>query len=54
MPSPLALYITGLGHQYPPYLMTPDKFDQLAARFHDTERPGYVPKPTYIISPSQP
>ncbi|KAJ0427167.1 thiolase-like protein [Aspergillus carlsbadensis] len=40
MPTPPALYITGLGHQYPPYLMTPDKFDQLASRFHDTERPG--------------
>ncbi|KAL3453050.1 thiolase-like protein [Aspergillus insuetus] len=40
MATPPALYITGLGHQYPPYSMTPDKFDQLAARFHDTERPG--------------
>ncbi|KAL2838942.1 chalcone synthase B [Aspergillus pseudodeflectus] len=40
MTTPPALYITGLGHQYPPYLMTPDQFDQLAARFHDTERPG--------------
>ncbi|KIM98592.1 hypothetical protein OIDMADRAFT_43477 [Oidiodendron maius Zn] len=33
------LWITGLGSQYPPYLHTPEKFSNLAKRFHDTEKP---------------
>ncbi|KAJ5164934.1 uncharacterized protein N7500_006764 [Penicillium coprophilum] len=35
-----ALYITGLGSQYPPYLLGPDDLEKLAARFHDVSRPG--------------
>ncbi|KAL2833963.1 thiolase-like protein [Aspergillus pseudoustus] len=40
MPASTGLYITGLGHQYPPYLQTPDKLDEFASRFYDTERPS--------------
>ncbi|KAJ5512753.1 hypothetical protein N7463_002305 [Penicillium fimorum] len=35
-----ALYITGLGSQYPPYLLGPEDLEKLAARFHDVSRPG--------------
>ncbi|CAG7941851.1 unnamed protein product [Penicillium salamii] len=35
-----ALYITGLGSQYPPYLLGPKDLDKLAARFCDLSRPG--------------
>ncbi|KAJ5316723.1 hypothetical protein N7508_001231 [Penicillium antarcticum] len=40
MVSKSALYITGLGSQYPPYLMAPEKLDDLAERFGDTSSPG--------------
>lgn len=35
-----ALYITGLGSQYPPYLLGPKDLDKLAARYHDVNNPG--------------
>ncbi|KAJ5360187.1 hypothetical protein N7517_009378 [Penicillium concentricum] len=35
-----ALYITGLGSQYPPYLLGPEDLEKLAARSHDVSRPG--------------
>lgn len=35
-----ALYITGLGSQYPPYLLGAKDLDNLAARFYDVTRPG--------------
>ncbi|KAJ5836386.1 hypothetical protein N7447_002412 [Penicillium robsamsonii] len=35
-----ALYITGLGSQYPPYLLGPDDLEKFVARFHDVSRPG--------------
>ncbi|KAK4861374.1 hypothetical protein LT330_004290 [Penicillium expansum] len=35
-----ALYITGLGSQYPPYLLGPEDLEKLTARFHDVSRPG--------------
>jgi type III polyketide synthase len=35
-----ALYITGLGSQYPPYLLTPENLDELAERFSDNSSPG--------------
>ncbi|KAF3401899.1 Polyketide synthase 5 [Penicillium rolfsii] len=38
-PAP-ALYITGLGSQYPPYLLSPEDLEDLAARFHDVNNPG--------------
>ncbi|OGM50389.1 hypothetical protein ABOM_000925 [Aspergillus bombycis] len=38
--QPPGLYITGLGHQYPPYLLGPGELDKFAARFYDVERPG--------------
>ncbi|CAG7918058.1 unnamed protein product [Penicillium olsonii] len=38
-PSP-ALYIIGLGSQYPPYLLGPRDLDQIAGRFCDLNRPG--------------
>ncbi|KAK0124167.1 hypothetical protein ONS95_009149 [Cadophora gregata] len=34
------LWITGLGSQYPPYLLGPEKLEQLASKFHDIENPG--------------
>lgn len=40
--SPPGLYITGLGSQYPPYLLDPEKLEILAAQFYDVQRPGYV------------
>jgi len=33
------LWITGLGSQYPPYLLAPDTFNTLASKFHDMEKP---------------
>ncbi|KAF6790305.1 chalcone synthase B [Colletotrichum sojae] len=33
------LWITGIGSQYPPYLITPEKFVNYAKRFHDVEKP---------------
>lgn len=33
------LWITGIGHQYPPYLHPPEKFIDFAARYHDIEKP---------------
>lgn len=38
-PAP-ALYITGLGSQYPPYLLGPEEFEKFTARFYDMSRPG--------------
>lgn len=38
-PAP-GLWITGLGAQYPPYLLTPEKLDRFARRFYDVESPG--------------
>lgn len=39
--SPMpALWITGLGSQYPPYVLTPDDIERFARRFYDTEKPG--------------
>ncbi|KXG49175.1 Thiolase-like, subgroup [Penicillium griseofulvum] len=35
-----ALYITGLGSQYPPYLLGPKDFDDFASSFYDVSRPG--------------
>ncbi|OQE14377.1 hypothetical protein PENFLA_c038G07508 [Penicillium flavigenum] len=35
-----ALYITGMGSQYPPYLLGAKDLDDLAARFYDVTRPG--------------
>ncbi|EKV04951.1 hypothetical protein PDIP_85440 [Penicillium digitatum Pd1] len=32
-----ALYITGLGSQYPPYLLGPEDLEKLIARFHDDQ-----------------
>lgn len=40
--SPPGLYITGLGSQYPPYLLGPEKLEEFAARFYDVESPGYA------------
>nr|P0DUK2.1 RecName: Full=Type III polyketide synthase pspB; AltName: Full=Soppiline biosynthesis cluster protein B [Penicillium soppii] len=37
---PPGLYITGLGSQYPPYLLGPEKLEEFAARFYDVESPG--------------
>ncbi|RMD44522.1 hypothetical protein DV735_g511, partial [Chaetothyriales sp. CBS 134920] len=34
------LYITGLGAQYPAYLLEADKLDQVAKRFYDVDSPG--------------
>ncbi|KAL2062582.1 hypothetical protein VTL71DRAFT_5654 [Oculimacula yallundae] len=34
------LWISGLGSQYPPYLLTPERLDNLANRFFDVENPG--------------
>jgi hypothetical protein len=34
------LWITGLGSQYPPYLLDPEKLDALATRFYNVESPG--------------
>lgn len=33
------IWITGLGHQYPPYLVGPELFEELATRFYDAEKP---------------
>lgn len=38
-PAP-ALYITGLGSKYPPYLLGAEDLDKLASPFHDVSRPG--------------
>ncbi|KAJ5991292.1 hypothetical protein N7522_011499 [Penicillium canescens] len=35
-----ALYITGLGSQYPHYILTPEKLDEFAERFSDVSSPG--------------
>ncbi|KAJ5776518.1 uncharacterized protein N7511_001529 [Penicillium nucicola] len=40
MASNSALYITGLGSQYPPYSLAPESLDELAERFSDTTSPG--------------
>ncbi|KAK2592351.1 hypothetical protein QQS21_009971 [Conoideocrella luteorostrata] len=34
------LYIVGIGSQYPPFVIVPEKFDQFAKRFYDIEKPG--------------
>jgi type III polyketide synthase len=34
------LWITGLGTQYPPYFLAPEKLDQFANKFYDVESPG--------------
>ncbi|KAK6222156.1 chalcone synthase [Colletotrichum tabaci] len=39
-PMPPRLWITGLASQYPPYLLGPEKLDELAKRFYDIEKPG--------------
>jgi fungal type III polyketide synthase len=39
------LWITGLGAQYPPYLLGPEKLDRMAKKFYDIESPGYSIKP---------
>lgn len=36
-----ALWITGLGTQYPAYLLGPERLDEFAARFHDIEVPRF-------------
>lgn len=36
------LWITGIGSQYPPYLVGPDALDKFAKRFYDVEKPGCV------------
>lgn len=38
-PAP-GLWITGLGSQYPPYLLGPENLDRFAKRFYDVENPG--------------
>ena len=38
-PTP-GLWIAGLGAQYPPYLLGPEKLERFARRFHDVESPG--------------
>jgi type III polyketide synthase len=37
MPS---LWITGLGSQYPPYLIEYDTLESYVKRFYDAEKPG--------------
>ncbi|KAF3482228.1 uncharacterized protein GIQ15_04987 [Arthroderma uncinatum] len=37
---PPGLFITGLGSQYPPYLLVPEKLACFAERFYDVQRPG--------------
>jgi type III polyketide synthase len=34
------LWITGVGSQYPAYLLGPEKLDEFAKRFYDVEKPG--------------
>ena len=34
------LFITGLGHQYPPFLFGPDKLEAFVKRWYDVETPG--------------
>ncbi|KAI3391560.1 hypothetical protein diail_7154 [Diaporthe ilicicola] len=34
------LWITGIGTQYPPYSLGPEKLEKFANRFHDVEKPG--------------
>ncbi|KAJ5357212.1 hypothetical protein N7541_004370 [Penicillium brevicompactum] len=38
-PAP-GLYITGLGSQYPPYLLAPHDLENFAARYYDLTKPG--------------
>ncbi|KAK7916870.1 hypothetical protein PG985_010478 [Apiospora marii] len=40
--SPPRLWITGVGTQYPPHTQTPETFEELAGRFYDVDKPGYV------------
>ncbi|RYP15356.1 hypothetical protein DL765_005747 [Monosporascus sp. GIB2] len=35
-----SLWITGIGSQYPPYRLGPEKLDEFAKRFYDVEKPG--------------
>ena len=35
-----ALFVTGLGHQYPPYLFHPDKLEEFLSKWYDIETPG--------------
>lgn len=37
-----SLWITGLGAQYPPYLLGPEGLEYLAKKFYDTESLGLV------------
>ncbi|WYZ43618.1 hypothetical protein EsH8_VII_000054 [Colletotrichum jinshuiense] len=39
-PMPPRLWITGLGSQYPPYLLGPERLEEFAKRFYDIEKPG--------------
>lgn len=48
------LFITGLGVQYPAYLLGPEKLDAFARRFYDIERPGYVRSSHELILPYLP
>ena len=34
------LYITGLGHQYPPFLFHPEKLEGFISKWYDLETPG--------------
>ncbi|KAM5457534.1 hypothetical protein MaudCBS49596_000729 [Microsporum audouinii] len=34
------LWITGIGAQYPPYLLGPERLAEFAQRYHDIEKPG--------------
>jgi type III polyketide synthase len=42
MASISALYIIGLGSQYPHYILAPEKLDEFAERFSDVSSPGYL------------
>ena len=35
------LWIAGIGAQYPPHLLGPEKLDRFAKKFYDIESPGY-------------
>lgn len=39
VPAAVNLWITGLGTQYPPYLLGPEKMDNFAKKFYDVDNP---------------
>ena len=34
------LWIAGLGSQYPPHLLGPERLEEIAKRFYDADKPG--------------